>query len=96
MLNGTMVTVSIHYRSQSKTNTSGTVSDDPDSPTSSTNPSVSQDDIYERHASLTPLANMSTARCGFGLCSLKGKLIACGRWQILCEICMHDEFIAIL
>ncbi|XP_021340922.1 influenza virus NS1A-binding protein homolog A-like isoform X2 [Mizuhopecten yessoensis] len=80
MLNGTLATISIHYRT-GKSN-SGSGSDEPDSPDSVT-PKLPfmPDSLFERHASLTPLANMSSARCGFGLGVVGDKIIACGGYD---------------
>ncbi|XP_060071166.1 influenza virus NS1A-binding protein homolog A-like [Ylistrum balloti] len=80
MLNGTLATISIHYHT-GKSN-SGSGSDEPDSPDSVTPKlPVMPDSLFERHASLTPLANMGSARCGFGICVTGDRIIACGGYD---------------
>lgn len=79
MLNGTLATISIHYQPAKLSTGSG--SDEPDSPNSTHSKlPATPDRLYERHASLTPLANMSSARCGFGLCVVGDKMLACGQY----------------
>ncbi|KAJ8321172.1 hypothetical protein KUTeg_001297 [Tegillarca granosa] len=76
LLNGEMATMSIHYRPRAVSPT-GSTSDGPDSPTLF----VTATQVLERHASLTPLAFMSSARCAFGLRVINGKLFACGGYD---------------
>ncbi|ESP03245.1 hypothetical protein LOTGIDRAFT_237773 [Lottia gigantea] len=76
ILNSCLVTISLRYRvAQQSPSTS--VSDLSESPTNST----STDPQYDRSRSLIPLNTMSTPRCGFGLRSVNGKLIACGGYD---------------
>lgn len=72
MLNGEMVTISLHYRPAAPKHDK---QQDPDSP-------VHQNSkLFERYEELSPLEGMSTNRCAFGLTALNGSLFACGGYD---------------
>lgn len=75
MLNGDLAVLLIHCRKTASQSPSDSGSEAPDSPTG--NP-----ESFERSVSLTPLATMTSPRCGFGLTVVSGKLFACGKFYL--------------
>ena len=71
IMNNDLAVLSIHCRTKTHS-PADSGSETPDSPTSSTV-------TLDRAVSLTPLANMSVPRCGFGLKVMNGQLFACGK-----------------
>lgn len=73
IMNNDLAVLSIHCRTKTHS-PADSGSETPDSPTSSTV-------TLDRAVSLTPLANMSVPRCGFGLKVMNGQLFACGGYD---------------
>ncbi|CAI9718023.1 influenza virus NS1A-binding protein homolog A-like isoform X1 [Octopus vulgaris] len=80
IMNGSLSIVTLHLRPCPPHSPSSTVSD-PESPTNVPSTDVSRPGSIERNVSLTLLAQMSTARCSFGLAILNKNLVAVGGYE---------------